>query len=103
MQIVYKHWLTLSIISIILIDCLAISTWSQVSAVGTATSYEPDDRGVKVLVSVSSGTQPASYQMGTGENLPGLEADYSLPISAGVKKIWIYTYTPIRLDGVVLN
>jgi hypothetical protein len=62
--------------------------------VGTATGYEPDDRGVKVLVLVRSATQPASYPMGTGEKLPGLEADYSPPTSAEVKKIWIYTYNP---------
>jgi hypothetical protein len=36
---------------------------------------------------------------------PGCEADHSPPLSAEVKKIWIYTYinSPIRLYGVVLN
>jgi hypothetical protein len=31
------------------------------------------------------------------------EIGYSPPTSAEVKKIWIYTSTPIRLHGVVLN
>jgi hypothetical protein len=49
-----------------------------------------------------------SYPMGTGGTFPGVkwagrEVDYSPPTSAEVKKIWIYTSTPIRLHGVVLN
>jgi hypothetical protein len=34
---------------------------------------------------------------------PGSEFDHSPPTSAEVKKMWIYTPTPIRLHGVVLN
>jgi hypothetical protein len=34
---------------------------------------------------------------------PQREADHSPPTSAEVKKMWIYTSTPIRLHGVVLN
>jgi hypothetical protein len=38
-----------------------------------------------------------------GVKQPGREADHSPPASAAVKKMWIYTTTPIRLHGVVLN
>jgi hypothetical protein len=34
---------------------------------------------------------------------PGREVDHSPPTIAEVKKMWIYTSTPIRLHGVVLN
>jgi hypothetical protein len=34
---------------------------------------------------------------------PGHEADHSPPTSAEVKKMWIYTSTPLRLHGIVLN
>jgi hypothetical protein len=49
-----------------------------------------------------------NYPMGTGALSPGLkrpgrEVDHSPPTSAEVKKMWIYTATPIRLHGVVLN
>jgi hypothetical protein len=53
---------------------------------------------------------PTSYPLGTGGGAlsPGLkrqelEADHSASSSAEVKKTWIYTPTPIRLHGVVLN
>jgi hypothetical protein len=38
-----------------------------------------------------------------GVKRPGREADHSPPASAEVKKMWIYTSTPINLYGVVLN
>jgi hypothetical protein len=42
--------------------------------------------------------------MGTGVKRPGREAGHSPPASAEVKKMWIYTSTPlIRFHGVVLN
>jgi hypothetical protein len=33
----------------------------------------------------------------------GSEADHSSPTSAEAKKMWIYTHSPIRLQGIVLN
>jgi hypothetical protein len=41
--------------------------------------------------------------MGTVRSFPGGKADHSPPTRAEVKKMWIYTSTPIRLHGVVLN
>jgi hypothetical protein len=38
-----------------------------------------------------------------GVKRPGREVDHSPPTNAEVKTVWIYTFTPIRLDGVVLN
>jgi hypothetical protein len=38
-----------------------------------------------------------------GVKRPGREVDHSPPTSAEVKKMWIYTSTPVRLHGVVLN
>jgi hypothetical protein len=51
------------------------------------------------VVQTGSGAHPASYPMGTDGSFPGikwsgLEADYSRPTSAEVKKIWIYTSIP---------
>jgi hypothetical protein len=48
----------------------------------------------------SSGVHPTSYKMGTEGSFPGLkrqgrEADHSPPTSAEVKKMWIYTSTPL--------
>jgi hypothetical protein len=82
---------------------------SRDSVVGIATSYGLDDRGVGVRVPVGSlgSTQPPIQwvpgALSTGVNRPGREADHSPPTSAEVKKMWIYTSTPIRLHGVVLN
>jgi hypothetical protein len=47
-----------------------------------------------------SGVHPTSYKMGTGGSFPGVkrygrEADHSPPTSAEVKKMWIYTSTPL--------
>jgi hypothetical protein len=44
------------------------------------------------------GVYPTSYKMGTGGSLAGVklqgrEADHSLPTSAEVKKMWMYTST----------
>jgi hypothetical protein len=84
---------------------------SRDSVVGIATGYGLDDRGFGIRVPVGSrilflhvvqtGSEahPPSYPMGTGASspgvkLPGREADDSLPASAEVKKMWIYTSTP---------
>jgi hypothetical protein len=84
---------------------------SRVSSVGIATGCGFDDRGVGVqfrygqefallhVVQTGCGAHPTSYPMGTGTLSPGVkrqgrEADYSPPVSAEVKKMWIYTSTP---------
>jgi hypothetical protein len=78
------------------------------------TGYGLDDRGVGVRVPVGSriffprhpdrfwGPQkhPVSYPMVPGDLSPGVkrsrrEADHSPPTSAEVKKMWIYTSTPL--------
>jgi hypothetical protein len=51
------------------------------------------------VVQTGSGVHPTSYTMGTGGSFPGVKrpervADHSPPISAEVKKMWIYTSTP---------
>jgi hypothetical protein len=38
-----------------------------------------------------------------GVKRQGRDADHSPPVSAEVKKMWIYTSIPIRLHSVVLN
>jgi hypothetical protein len=38
-----------------------------------------------------------------GVKWPGSETDHSPPTSTEVKKMWVYTSTPIRLHGIVLN
>jgi hypothetical protein len=58
-----------------------------------------------------SGAHPASYPMGTGEELSsprvkwlGLEADQSSPSSAEVKNAWSYTSSPfVHVHGVMLT
>jgi hypothetical protein len=52
------------------------------------------------VVQTGSGVHPASHPMGTGGSFPGgkaagSEADHSPPTSAEVRKIWIYTCTPL--------
>jgi hypothetical protein len=80
-------------------------------AVGIATTYGLDDRGVGVrvpvgsefsllhIVQTDSGVHPTFYPMGTRGSFPGVkrqrrEADHSPTTSAEVKKMWIYTSTP---------
>jgi hypothetical protein len=51
------------------------------------------------IVQTRSGVHPTSYKMRTGAlsrgvKWQGREADHSLPTSAEVKKMWIYTSTP---------
>jgi hypothetical protein len=52
------------------------------------------------IVQTGSGVHPISYKMGTGGSFLGIkwqgrEADHSPPTSAEVKKMWIYTSTPL--------
>jgi hypothetical protein len=81
------------------------------SAVGIATVYGLDDRGVEFeprwgqdfsllpVVQTGSGVHPTSCLMGRGAfsprvKRPGREADHSPPTSAEVKKTWVYTSRP---------
>jgi hypothetical protein len=82
------------------------------SSVGTATSWGLDDREVGCRVLVGSrifsslrrldrlwgSTQPPIQgvpgALSLGVKRQGSEADHSLPASAEVKKMWIYTSTP---------
>jgi hypothetical protein len=81
------------------------------SAVGIATGYGLEDRGVGFRVPVGSrisllqdvqtgsGVHTTSYPMGTGGfsprvKRPGREADHSPSASAEVKKMWIHTSIP---------
>jgi hypothetical protein len=71
---------------------------SRFSAVGIATGYGLDDRGVGVPVPVGPRVLTSPYRpyrlfnpshvMVTGGS-PGREADHSLPTSAEVNKTWI--------------
>jgi hypothetical protein len=82
------------------------------SAVGIATCYGLDNRGVKVgvpvegqefsllhIVQTGFRTHPASYPMGTrvsfspGVKRPEREGEHSPPTSAEIKKTWVYTST----------
>jgi hypothetical protein len=73
------------------------------SAVGIATDYGLDGRGVGVRVPVGprllfSPRRP-SYPMSTWDSFPGVkwlgrEADHLPPISAEVKNAWVYTSNP---------
>jgi hypothetical protein len=73
--------------------------------VSIATSYGLGDRGVGVRVPVrsrifSTSSRPAvvsiqpPIQWVPGVKQPGREPDHSPPVSADVKKMWIYTSTP---------
>jgi hypothetical protein len=82
------------------------------AAVGIASGYGLDDRGVAVRVPVASrifssprrpdllwGSIQPPIQWVPGALSPGVkrqgrEADHSLPTSAQIKKIWIYTSSP---------
>jgi hypothetical protein len=60
------------------------------------------------ILHTDSGVHLASCQMTTGDyhlgvKRPECEADCSPQASAKVKKMWIYTCTPIRLHRVVFN
>jgi hypothetical protein len=53
-------------------------------------------------VQTGSGVHPTFYKMGTGRSFPGVnrqgrEVDHSPPTSAEVKKMWIYTSTPLYI------
>jgi hypothetical protein len=52
------------------------------------------------FVQIGSGVHPTFYLIGTRGSFPGVkrqghEADHSLPTSAEIKKMWIYTSTPL--------
>jgi hypothetical protein len=85
---------------------------SRDSSVGIATGYRLDDQGEREfesryvkkfsllhIVQTDSRVHPTSYKMGTvalpGVKQQGREADHSPPTSAEVKKMWIYTSTPL--------
>jgi hypothetical protein len=96
-------------------------TVSRDSIIGIATSYGLDDLGVAVRVPVGSrifsypkSSRPAPRSthppiqwvlgdLSLGVKRPGREVDHSPPTSAEVKKMWIYTSTPICFHGIVLN
>jgi hypothetical protein len=84
---------------------------SRDSAVGIATGYGLDDRGVEFesregqefsllhVVQTGAGAPPISLSnrqrgLSPGVKRQGREADHSPPTSAEVKKMWIYTSTP---------
>jgi hypothetical protein len=82
---------------------------SRDSVVGIATTYGLDDRGVEFRVPVGqefSSRCPdrlwsppnllsnGYLALSLGFKRPGREANHSLPVSAEVKKMWIYTSTP---------
>jgi hypothetical protein len=89
---------------------------SRDSLVGIATGYGLDERvpvGSRIFSSprrpdrlwgppnlISNGYRGA---ISPGVKRQVREADHSLPASAEVKKMLIYTSTPIRLQGIVLN
>jgi hypothetical protein len=79
--------------------------------VGIATGYVLDDRGVGVQVLVGSRIFSSSHPywlcgppnllsseyweaLSPGVKQLGREVDHSLPTSAEIKKMWIYTCTP---------
>jgi hypothetical protein len=83
-------------------------SWDDI--VGLATGYRLDNWGVRVWDLVRSGIFSTSSRPALGITQPpiqwvpgalsprvkrlGHEADHSLPASAEVKKMWIYTSTP---------
>jgi hypothetical protein len=85
------------------------------SVVGIATSYGLDDRGVGVrvpwgqefsllqIVQTDLRSTQLPVKWVPGVKWPGREVDHSPPTSAEVKKMCVYTSTPIRLHCVVLN
>jgi hypothetical protein len=87
---------------------VCIHVGSRDSSVGIATGYgggRPGGAGVRIpvgihIVQTGSVVHPTSYKMGTGGSFPGVkrqgrEVDHSPPTSAEVKKMWIYTSTPL--------
>jgi hypothetical protein len=89
------------------------------NVVGIVTGYGLVDGGFGVQVLVGSRIFSVSSRRALGPTQPpiewvlgafspgvkrqGREADHSPPTGAEVKKMWIYTPTPIHLHGVVLN
>jgi hypothetical protein len=90
----------------------APEAWSRDSSVGITTGYGLGDRGVGVRVLVGSRiyllhvvqsgfvVHPTSYPIGTGGSVPGVkrpvrETDHSPAACVEVKKMWIYTSTPL--------
>jgi hypothetical protein len=101
---------------------VCVLSGSRDSSVGIATGYGLDDQGggssipgrvnkfsLLHIVQTGPGVHPTSYKMGTRGSFPGVkrqgrEADQSSPTSAEVQEnVDLYTHSPIRLHGVVLN
>jgi hypothetical protein len=111
--LIFRLRLSISLLHFIFPLChflVLLLSWN--GAMGRATGYGLDHRGDGVLVPVGSrisllhvvrtGSEahPASYTMGTWAlspvvKRPECEAAHSPPTSAEVKKIWIYTPTPL--------
>jgi hypothetical protein len=83
---------------------------SRDSVVGIATGYGLDDRGVGVRVPVGVKNFPfsTSSRSALGHTHPPIqwvpgakrqerESDHTLPTSAKVKKMWLYTSTPLYI------
>jgi hypothetical protein len=85
---------------------------SRDAEVSMATSYGLDDRGSEFesrygqessllhVVQTGSGVHPTFYPMDTGGSFPGVkrpgrEADHLPPTSAEVKKMLVYSSTPL--------
>jgi hypothetical protein len=87
---------------------VSLNNWGRDSSVGIATGYGLDDQGdgrfesqmgKNFHLSISSrpalgSTQPPIKWV-PGVERQGHEADHSPPTSAEVKKMWIYTSTPL--------
>jgi hypothetical protein len=76
------------------------SNWLRAGRPRSRSSSPGKVKSFLHVVQTGSGVHPASYLMGTGGSSPrvkqlGREADDSPPTSAEVKKMWIYTSTPL--------
>jgi hypothetical protein len=109
LQSAFMFYRTFTLCSNIL-NAISNYTSSRDSAVGIATGYGLNDRGVRVPVSLGSRIfssprrldrlwgPPNLLSNGYGGSFPGVkqpvsETDHSPPTSAEIKKMWIYTTT----------
>jgi hypothetical protein len=103
---VYQYETHIVFSSEVYFTTVSVANGSRDSSVGIATGYGLDDRGggssspgrVKKFSLLH--IVPTSYKMGTGGSFPrvkrqGREADHSPPTRVEVKKMWIYTSTPL--------